>query len=72
MILGILIFLSSITMFKDIDMKDYNLQFELQRSYFLRDCLNEEISFVLEDVDNGDSPTYEQVMIYKKSNLKGS
>ena len=51
MILGILVFLSGITMFKDIDMKDYNLQFELQWSYFLYDCLFEEISFVLEDVE---------------------
>ena len=70
MILGILIFLSSITMFEDINMKDYNLDFELQWSYFLRDCLNEEISFVLEDRPSGVDvpPTYEQVMIYKKSN----
>jgi len=49
MILGILIFLSRLTMFKDIDMNDYNLEYELQRSYFLYDCLFEEISFVLED-----------------------
>ena len=69
MILGILIFLSGITMFKDIDMKDYNLQFELQWSYFLYDCLFEEISFVLEDVEiNEENNVPEQVIIYKKSN----
>ena len=71
MILGILIFLSSITMFEDINMKDYNLDFELQRSYFLRDCLNEVISFTLENRSYS-GPDYisfptEQVIIYKKS-----
>ena len=59
-------------MFKYIDMKDYNLDIELQRSYFLRNCLNEEISFVLEDVDRGPdfSPriSKDELMIYKKSN----
>ena len=37
-------------MFKDIDMKDYNLDFELQRSYFLYDCLFEEISFLFNSI----------------------
>ena len=59
-------------MFKDIDMKDYNLNFELQRSYFLYDCLFEEISFVLEDVDNGPDIypriSKDKLIIYKKSN----
>ena len=38
MILGILIFLSSITMFKYIDMEDYDLQFELQRIFIKFFC----------------------------------
>ena len=73
MILGILIFLSSITMFKDIDMKDYNLEYELQQSYFLYDCLFGEISFTFEDRPKKNSKIYpppieSQFIIYKKSN----
>ena len=72
MILGILIFLSSITMFKDIDMNDYNLDYELQRSYFLYDCLFEEISFTFEDRPKKNTKIYpppieSQFIIYKKS-----
>ena len=72
MILGILIFLSSITMFKDIDMNDYNLEYELQRSYFLYDCLFEEISFTFEDRPKKNTKIYpppieSQFIIYKKS-----
>ena len=36
-------------MFKDITMNNYQLEFELQWSYFLKDCLHEEISFELEE-----------------------
>ena len=36
---------------------DYQLGFELQRSYYLRDCLKEEISYELKD---------ENIIIYKK------
>ena len=72
MILGILIFLSSITMFKDIDMKDYNLEYELQQSYFLYDCLFGEISFTFEDRPKKNSKIYpppieSQFIIYKKT-----
>ena len=34
-------------MFEGIDMNDYNIDFELEQSYFLRDCLYEEISYEL-------------------------
>ena len=69
MILGI--FLSGITMFENINMKDYDLRLELQQSYFLRDCLHEIISFTLENRSYS-GPNYitfptEQVIIYKKS-----
>jgi len=72
MILGILIFLSRLTMFKDIDMNDYNLEYELQRSYFLYDCLFEEISFTFEDRPKKNTKIYpppieSQFIIYKKS-----
>ena len=44
-------------MFDDICMTDYNLKFELQKSYFLRDCLYEKISYELKESN---------VIIYKK------
>jgi len=44
-------------MFDDICMGDYYMDFELQHSYFLRDCLYEEISYELKDSN---------VIIYKK------
>ncbi len=63
----IYIFLSGITMLKDIDLKDYILHFDLHKSYFLRDCLFEEISFELEDSQlGGDFP--KELTIYKKLN----
>ena len=63
----IYIFLSGITMLKDIDMNDYNLHFDLHKSYFLRDCLFEEISFTLEKVQYDESFT-DALTIYKKLN----
>jgi len=45
-------------MFKDIDLTNYDLKWELQRSVFLIDCLYEEISFKLKD---------EEVLIYQKN-----
>ena len=36
-------------MFRDLSMSDYNIEFELQQSYFLRDCLRDEISYELKD-----------------------
>ena len=46
-------------MFEDIDINNYNIDFELERSYFLRDCLYEEISYKLKESN---------VIIYKKLN----
>ena len=43
-------------MFNNVS-QNYPIGFELQRSYFLRDCLKEEISYVLKD---------ENLIIYKK------
>ena len=63
----IYIFLSGITMLKDIDLNDYNLHFDLHKSYFLRDCLFEEISFTLEKVQFDES-FIEELTIYKKLN----
>jgi len=63
----IYIFLSGITMLKDIDLNDYNLHFDLHKSYFLRDCLFEEISFTLEKVPFDES-FIEELTIYKKLN----
>jgi len=45
-------------MFNDISVSDYTIDFELQRAYFLRDCLYEEISYELKDTN---------IIIYKKS-----
>uniref|UniRef100_A0A6C0BV54 Uncharacterized protein n=1 Tax=viral metagenome TaxID=1070528 RepID=A0A6C0BV54_9ZZZZ len=45
-------------MFKDINLSDYIIQFELQKAYFLRDCLYEEITYELKDTN---------IIIYKKS-----
>jgi len=66
----IYIFLSGITMLKDIDINDYNLYFHLHKSYFLRDCLFEEISFTLEKVplDDEFQSFTEELTIYKKLN----
>jgi len=36
-------------MFRDLSMSDYNIEFELQQSYFLRDCLRDEISYEVKD-----------------------
>lgn len=44
-------------MFHDINVQDYIINFELQQSYFLRDCLYEEISYELKDL---------KLFIYKK------
>ena len=46
-------------MFEDICMANYNLEWELQHSYFLRDCLYEEISYELKE---------SRVIIYKELN----
>jgi hypothetical protein len=66
----IYIFLSGITMFEDIDINDYNLYFDLHKSYFLRDCLFEEISFTLEKVplDDESQSFTDALTIYKKLN----
>lgn len=45
-------------MFDKISMDDYSIGFELQQSYFLRDCLEEEISYELKDSN---------IIIHKKS-----
>ena len=44
-------------MFDNVCILDYQLGFDLQRSYFLRDCLKEEISYELRDSN---------IIIYKK------
>lgn len=44
-------------MFEDIIVSDYVIEFDLQKAFFLRDCLYEEISYELNE-DN--------VIIYKK------
>ena len=44
-------------MFEDISVSDYVIEFDLQKAFFLRDCLYEEISYELNE-DN--------VIIYKK------
>jgi len=58
-------------MFKYIILTDYNLQVELQQSYFLVDCLHEEISFKYEKRSVPDTKIYpyplqQKVIIYKK------
>jgi len=58
-------------MFKGIILSDYNLQVELQHSYFLVDCLHEEISFEYEKRSVPDTKIYpyplqQKVIIYKK------
>ena len=45
-------------MFDGISMDNYIIDYEIQRSYFLRDCLEEEISYELKD---------SKVIIYKES-----
>ena len=44
-------------MFDNISLDDYNLEYELQRSQFLRDCLDPEIDFKLKD---------DMIVIFKK------
>jgi len=44
-------------MFEDISVSDYVIEFDLQKAFFLRDCLYEEITYELNE-DN--------VIIYKK------
>ena len=46
-------------MFDGIRMRDYIIEFDIQKAYFLRDCLYEEISYGLNDSN---------VIIYKKKN----
>ena len=58
-------------MFKDIILSDYNLQVELPQSYFLVDCLHEEISYEYEKRSVPDTKIYpyplqQKVIIYKK------
>ena len=58
-------------MFKDISLSDYDLSLELQQSYFLVDCLYEEILFdyvkkPVPDKKIYPYPLHEQVIIYKK------
>ncbi len=55
----IIIFVNKLNnkMFDNISLDNYLLKFELQRAYFLRDCLNQEISYGLKE---------ENVIIYKK------
>ena len=45
-------------MFDGISMDNYIIDYEIQRSYFLRDCLEEKISYELKD---------SKVIIYKES-----
>ena len=44
-------------MFDGISINDYMIEYEIQQAYFLRDCLEEEISYELKD---------SKVFIYKK------
>ena len=58
-------------MFVNIDLNDYDFQYHLHWSYFLRDCLHEEISFTFEDRPDKDTRIYpppfvKKVIIYKK------
>ena len=48
-------------MFEGISLSDYDLTFELQRSQFLKECLQEEILFQLNN---------DEIVIYKKTNIK--
>ena len=52
-------------MFDGISMSDYILDFDLQKAYFLRDCLKEEISYKLKKI--GGTWPREDLIIYKKS-----
>ena len=36
-------------MFDGISINDYVIEYEIQQAYFLRDCLEEEISYQLKD-----------------------
>ena len=66
-------------MFEDICMANYNLEWELQHSYFLRDCLYEEISYELKEsrviiykeLDNGISEeiTLDELIFYIHSEV---
>ena len=52
-------------MFDGISMSDYVIEFDLQKAYFLRDCLEEEISYELKEI-GGTYPST-KLIIYKKS-----
>lgn len=52
-------------MFNGIRMSDYVIEFDLQKAYFLRDCLKEEISYELKEI-GGTYPST-KIIIYKKS-----
>jgi len=52
-------------MFDGICMSDYVIDFDLQKAYFLRDCLEEEISYELKEI-GGTHPRTDMI-IYKKS-----
>ncbi len=52
-------------MFDGISMSDYILDFDLQKAYFLRDCLKEEISYELYEI--GGTWPRTKIIIYKKS-----
>ena len=66
-------------MFEDICMANYTLDWELQHSYFLRDCLYEEISYELKEsrviiykeLDNGISEeiTLDELIFYIHSEV---
>jgi len=52
-------------MFDGISMSDYVIEFDLQKAYFLRDCLEEEISYKLKEI--GGTWPCTKIIIYKKS-----
>ena len=49
-------------MFDEISMSDYVIEFDLQKAYFLQDCLYEEISYELKD----SNVIKNQIMIFLK------
>ena len=53
-------------MFDGISMSDYVIEFDLQKAYFLRDCLEEEISYELKEIGSIRNPR-SILIIYKKS-----
>ena len=52
-------------MFDGISMSDYVIDFDLHKAYFLRDCLEEEISYELKEIGGTRNPRSE-LIIYKK------